>query len=464
MHSLNKRIRFIYFFVDIAFISLSFLWVFKLNPDLVPRDLVNIRLYLSTYIFWGIALILFLHNAQLYYTDRYISILKEWLKVAKCVLLTSVLIGLFIFILKIDIFSRTVFVESSFLLLLTISLWRVIKRLIVRYLIQRGYANYNVLIVGAGRIGLTLAEEIKAFPYLGIRTIGFLDDARIGERGGIKILGKISDIEQIVKQYFIDEIYITIPSERKVSAEIIQKIIKLGKTIRVVAEHFGLPYSHVRLNYLGAIPLLVYFEKSAHGAEGAAKRLLDIFISGFVLILLMPLFIIIACLIKLESFGPVLYVSKRSGRKGVIFDFYKFRSMRENADSFKDALKDKSEVKGPIFKIRKDPRLTRTGKFLRKYSIDELPQLINVLRGDMSLVGPRPFPVEESQQIEYKHIPRLNIKPGITGLAQIKGRSDLSFSHWMRWDNWYLHNWSLGLDIKILLWTIPVVLKGKGAY
>lgn len=464
MHSLNKRIRFIYFFVDIAFISLSFFWAFKLNPDLVPRNLVDIRLYLLTYFFWGIALVLFLHNAQLYYTDRYISILREWLRVAKCVLLASVLTALFIFILKIDIFSRMVFVESSFLLLLTLSIWRVIKRLIVRYLIQGGYANYNVLIVGAGRIGLTLAEEIKAFPHLGIRTIGFLDDARIGEREGTKILGKISDIEQIVKQYFIDEIYITIPSERKISAEIIQKVTKLGKTIRVVAEHFGLPYSEVRLNYLGAIPLLVYFEKSAHGADGAVKRLLDIFISGSILILFFPLFVIIACLIKLESPGPVLYVSKRCGRKGVIFDFYKFRSMGENADSFKDALKDKSEVKGPIFKIRKDPRLTRVGKFLRKYSIDELPQLINVLRGDMSLVGPRPFPVEESRQIEYKHIPRLNIKPGITGLAQIKGRSDLSFSHWMRWDNWYLHNWSLGLDVRILLWTIPVVLKGKGAY
>ncbi|MCX5706408.1 MAG: sugar transferase [Candidatus Omnitrophica bacterium] len=464
MHSLNKRIRFIYFFVDIAFISLSFLWIFKLNPDLVPLNLVDIRLYLAAYIFWGIALVLFLHNAQLYYTNRYISIFEEWLRVARCVLLTSVLTGLFIFILKIDIFSRTVFIESSLLLLLTISIWRVIKRLIIRYLIQKGYANYNVLIVGAGRVGLALAQEIKAFPYLGIRTIGFLDDAKTGEREGIKILGKMGDIEQIVKKFFIDEVYITISFEHKISAEIIQKVTKLGKTIRVVAEHFGLPYSRVQLNYLGAIPLLVYFEKSAHGAEGTVKRLLDIFISGSILILLTPLFVIIACLIKLESFGPVLYISKRCGRKGVIFDFYKFRSMGENADSFKGALKDKSEVKGPIFKIRKDPRLTRVGKFLRKYSIDELPQLINVLKGDMSLVGPRPFPVEESQQIEYKHIPRLNIKPGITGLAQIKGRSDLSFSHWMRWDNWYLNNWSLGLDIKILLWTIPVVLKGKGAY
>jgi exopolysaccharide biosynthesis polyprenyl glycosylphosphotransferase len=464
MHNLNKRIRFVYFFVDLALISFSFFLVFRLNFDLVPRNPVDIRLYLSTYIFWGIALIFFLHNAQLYYTNRFISILREWLSTARCVLLASILTVLFIFILKINIFSRTVFIESSMFLLLALSIWRAIKRVCVRYLIQRGYANYNVLIVGAGRVGLALAEEIKSFPYLGIRTIGFIDDERTGERDGTKILGKISDIEQIVKQYFIDEVYITIPSERKISAEIIQKVTKFGKTVRVVAEHFGLPYSEVRLNYLGVFPLLVYYEKSAHGAEGGVKRFLDIFISGTVLILLLPLFVIIACLIKLESFGPVFYISKRSGRKGIIFDFYKFRSMRENADSFKHALRDKSEVKGPIFKIREDPRLTRVGKFLRKYSIDELPQLINVLKGDMSLVGPRPFPVEESRQIEYKHIPRLNIKPGITGLAQIKGRSDLSFNHWMRWDNWYLHNWSLGLDIKILLWTIPVVLKGKGAY
>ncbi len=464
MHSLNKRIRFIYFFVDITFISLSFYGVFKFNPDLVPYNLAGIRLYLSTYLFWGITLIFFLHNAQLYYTDRYLSISGEWLKVGRCALLSSILTALFIFFLKIDNFSRTIFVESGILLLLSLSIWRMIKRLCVRYFIQKGYANFNVLIVGAGRVGLNLAEEIKAFPYLGIRTIGFLDDLRIGEREGIKILGKMSDIEQIVKQFFIDEIYITIPSERKVSSEIIEKGTKLGKTVRVVAEHFGLPYNQVRLNYVGVIPLLTYFEKSAHGAEGVVKRLLDIFISGFILILFLPLFGIIACLIKLESPGPVLYISKRCGKKGVIFDFYKFRSMERNADSCKGDLKDKSEVKGPIFKIRMDPRLTKVGRVLRKYSLDELPQLINVFKGDMSLVGPRPFPVEESQQIEYKHIPRLNIKPGITGLAQVKGRSDLSFSHWMRWDSWYLHNWSLGLDIKIILWTIPVVLRGKGAY
>ena len=146
------------------------------------------------------------------------------------------------------------------------------------------------------------------------------------------------------------------------------------------------------------------------------------------------------------------------------FDFYKFRSMVKDADEHKETLRKKSEVDGPIFKIRNDPRLTTVGKILRRYSLDELPQLFNVIKGDMSLVGPRPFPIEESENFENKHIPRLNIRPGMTGLAQVKGRSDLKFDNCIRWDMWYIANWSLWLDLKILLWTIPAVLKGKGAY
>ena len=313
-------------------------------------------------------------------------------------------------------------------------------------------------------MGLALAEEIKTFPYLGIKTIGFLDDIQTGEINGSQVLGRINDIERIINRYFVDEIYVTIPSERKIAADVIQKGTKLGRTVRIVAEHFNMPYRQVKLNYIGAIPLMTYFEKTPRASESVAKRLLDIAISGLALILLLPLFAIIACLVKLESHGSVFYVSKRSGKKGIAFNLYKFRSMVEDADSRKEILKNKSEVEGPIFKIRKDPRLTYMGKFLRRYSIDELPQLINVLKGGMSLVGPRPFPVEESNRIEYKHIPRLNIRPGMTGLAQVKGRSDLKFNNWMRWDIWYVENWSLGLDIKILLWTIPAVLKGRGAY
>jgi exopolysaccharide biosynthesis polyprenyl glycosylphosphotransferase len=312
---------------------------------------------------------------------------------------------------------------------------------------------------------MSLAKEIKATPYLGIRAIGFLDDIKTGDMGGFRILGNVGELEQVVTKYYIDEIYITIPSERKVSADILQKGADMGKTVRVVAENFGMPHKQIRLNYVGSIPLVIYNEKPAHGADGVAKRIMDIVISGVSLVFLSPLFILIAIFIKIESPGPVIYVSRRGGKKGVAFNLYKFRTMIKDADIVKDNLKERSVVKdGPIFKIPDDPRLTNVGKFLRRYSLDEMPQLINVLKGEMSLVGPRPFPVEENDRIEHKHIPRLNIKPGMTGLAQVKGRSNLLFSHWMRWDTWYLHNWSLGLDFKVLLWTVPAVFKGKGAY
>ncbi|MBM3255752.1 MAG: sugar transferase, partial [Candidatus Omnitrophica bacterium] len=346
----------------------------------------------------------------------------------------------------------------------SLSLWRTAKRMYIRQLIAKGILNYNVLIIGAGKIGLTLTEQIQYNQNLGINIIGFLDDTKEKGINGFKILGKINDLGDVVRKNFIDEVYVTIPSERKIVSDIILRVAKLRKTVRIVAEHFDLPYRKVKLNYIGFIPLVTYIEEGPHASEHFIKRFFDILVSGTLLVLLFPYLLILALLIKIDSPGSILYISKRSGKKGRTFNFYKFRSMVENADSYKEELKPKSEVQGPIFKIKNDPRITRFGRFLRKYSLDELPQLINVIKGDMSLVGTRPFPVEETEKIENKYITRLNIKPGITGLAQISGRSNLPFKHWARWDTWYINNWSFGLDLKILLRTISVVLKGTGAY
>lgn len=468
MQAIHRRVQIAYFLVDILFIGVSFYLPCLLNPSLLPANAEELRLYLIAFSFWGMILIFVLNNHQLYITDRRISIIQEFFRVARCILYSSILAGLFIFLTKIDIFSRLIFLEATVLLTIQLSGWRILKRIYVRRLIRRGYGNFNVLIIGVNKLSLFLIEEIKNNPYLGLKVIGLLDgdkkEANGLEQEHLRILGKVDDLEKIVKKNFIDEIYITDFSRRNLVSEIIKRAEKLGKTIRVVAEDFGLPYKKVSLNYIGILPLMTYYESLAHGADSTIKRWLDIIVSSAALILLSPLFVIIAILVKLDSPGSVFYVSKRSGRKGRIFNFYKFRSMVKDADKLRDALNDKSEIKGPIFKIRRDPRLTRAGRILRKYSLDELPQLFNVLKGDMSLVGPRPFPVEESNKIEYQHIPRLNIRPGITGLAQVKGRSNLKFNQWMRWDTWYMENWSLGLDIKVLLWTIPAVFKGRGAY
>ncbi|MDD5691137.1 MAG: sugar transferase [Candidatus Omnitrophica bacterium] len=467
MHTIHRRVQAAYFFVDTLLIGFSFYLPCLLNPYLMPANAVELRLYLTVFSFWGIILIFILNNHQLYLTDRHISITQELFKVVRCILYSSILAALFIFLTKIDIFSRLVFLEATLLLTILLSGWRILKRIYVRRLIREGYGNYNVLIVGVNKQSLFLVEEIKNNPYLGLKVIGLVDGDRETnslKEEGLSVLGKIDDLEKIVKKNFIDEIYITDISHRGLVSEVIRKAEQLGKTVRVLAEDFNLPYKMVGVNYIGITPLLTYYESLSHGSDSAIKRCLDIAVSIAALILLLPIFLAIAVLIKLNSQGPIFYVSKRCGKKGSVFNMYKFRSMVKGAEKQRDALSDKSDVKGPIFKIKKDPRLTRVGKVLRKYSLDELPQLFNILKGDMSLVGPRPFPEAESNKIEYQHIPRLNIRPGVTGLAQVKGRSNLKFNQWMRWDIWYVENWSLGLDVKILLWTIPAVLKGRGAY
>jgi len=187
--------------------------------------------------------------------------------------------------------------------------------------------------------------------------------------------------------------------------------------------------------------------------------------SAILLLLLLPIFLVIAVLIRLDSPGPVFFNRPRVGMKGRIFTFYKFRSMVKEAEALKPTLLSDNEVKdGVIFKIRRDPRVTRIGKFLRRFSLDELPQLLNVLKGDMSLVGPRPPLPDEVKEYSPSQMQRLSIRPGITGLSQVRGRSSLTFRRWVKWDLWYVNNWSFWLDIRILLWTVSVVLRGEGAY
>lgn len=463
----KKRIHFIYLLIDIFLIGFCFYLSYRLkfNFTLInPQSLSPLQNYWSLFIFWGIILILFLNNYRLYSTDRSLTIPLEILQVSKAVITASIVLAVVIFGLKIAFMSRFIFIVASLSLLVTLSFWRAVKRILVRHRITQGYYNFNVLIIGAGKAALELVDEIEENPYLGLKVVGFLDDYKVDKIKDYKILGKIQDLEKIVRRNFVDEIYLTIPSQRKLVSEVISRGIKLRRTVRVLADNFEIPAYQVKINYVGLLPLISYYEQSMHGTDRAIKRIFDIALSLAALILALPLFLIIAFLIKMDSPGPVFYVSQRAGRKSKLFNFYKFRSMYVGTDKEKANLLSRSEVKGPIFKIKKDPRITRIGKILRRYSLDELPQLINVLKGDMSLVGPRPLPMEELSKCEEWQLRRLEAKPGIACLAQVRGRSDLSFYKWSKWDLWYIDNWSFGLDLRILLWIIPAVLKRKGAY
>jgi exopolysaccharide biosynthesis polyprenyl glycosylphosphotransferase len=233
--------------------------------------------------------------------------------------------------------------------------------------------------------------------------------------------------------------------------------------VRVVPQGYELLQTDFTKYNIGIIPVLEYSVlRNIHRHQG--KRIFDMVIGWLMLIVLLPLFLALAIAVKIDSPGPVFYLSRRYGRRGQLFAMYKFRTMVKNADELLKELKTRNEVDGPIFKIKRDPRVTRMGTFLRKYSLDELPQILNVINGDMSLVGPRPLPIEQIEREDFRQLKRLDIRPGITGLWQIRGRSDLSFQRLVKWDIWYINNWSFWLDLHILLQTIPVVLKGKGAY
>jgi len=466
-----RKIYPIYVIIDLIFIGLSFFLAYIPRYNLFHNILVgktnlpNLREYSFIFVLWAIFLVISLNRRNLYTTDRGLSIPKEVFRTIISIFWTGILMAGVIFFAKYQFFSRQIFLKSFFLLCFSLPAWRVIKRLLVRKLISRGYRNTNVLIVGVGRVGKLVWAEIHRHPYLGFRVIGFLDDNGGQLKDGPPVVGKLSDFLYVAKRFFIDEVIITIPSEKKVISNLIEQAKGLRLGVRIVPENFEQALPVLEVSYLGMMPLLTYKERGIHPAEMALKRLFDFVVSLLFLVIFSPLYIIVAILIKLDSKGQVFYIRKRAGYRRKPFNFYKFRSMVKVADSLKADLMDKNESRGNvIFKMKKDPRITRIGRFLRKYSIDEFPQMFNVLKGDMSLVGPRPFPIEESQKLESNHLERFAVRPGITGLAQIKGRSDLSFYHWGKWDLWYVNNWSFGFDFLILWWTMPVVLKGKGAY
>lgn len=465
-----RKTKPIYIFTDLFFILISLFVPYIIRYNNLHNLLHNIQLpnfteYSFIFVLWAVLIIISFKNKRLYSTDRRRSIPRELRYVVTRIFYTSIIVGTVIFFAKYKFFSRLIFFVGVTLLCTFLGGWRIIKRLIVRKLIREGFHNINTLIVGANEAGKMVLEEIKKRPYLGLKIVGFLDESKNPFIDGIPILGRLSDFIEIAQKHFVDEVIIAMPPAEKPASQLMKEAKKMRLGVRTVPENFEEALPILDVSHIGIIPLLTYKVRKPHPSEAFFKRSFDVAVSLILIILLLLPFIIIAILIKIDSPGPVLFIKKRVGAKGVNFNFYKFRSMVKGADKLKAQLSEKNEVKDKvIFKIKKDPRVTRIGRFLRKYSLDELPQLFNVLKGDMSLVGPRPPLPGEVEKYNCYHIDRLSIKPGITGLSQIRGRSDLSFSRWVKWDMWYINNWSFWLDMRILLWTIPAVIKGKGAY
>lgn len=395
---------------------------------------------------------------SLYRESHFVDDLFSIIRVA----ITSLIVALgVLFILKTTIvYSRVLIIGFTASIIIISTGFRAIRVMVAQLLSKNSEYAKNVLVVGAGKVGLEVADFFKKKKVLGYCVVGFLDD----KKKGTHVIGTLQDLEDVINTKNIDEIIITIPSERSIINQLLSTIRKYDIEIKIIPEMFDFVVTTVKLDKYNAFPYMKIVKTPIRGLNLIVKRAVDILFSLIGLLFIFPLFIIVGMWIKLDSKGPIFFKQKRVGKNGVPFNMYKFRSMVTNAEELKEKLMSKNEAKGPVFKMKDDPRITKIGKFIRKYSIDELPQLLNVLKGEMSLIGPRPPLLNEVQQYDDYQWRRLGIAPGITGLWQVSGRSDLNFSEWVALDVFYIENWSIVLDIKIILRTIPVVLFGKGAY
>ena len=394
----------------------------------------------------------------------------EWIVVLTSVGLATIVLAASIYLSGQHIVSRIALgmtVVTSVMLLLG---WRAFRHRRLQKRIAAGHDCRNVLLFGWGEYG-TLVEQ----QFADNRVPGYVVKALVDRRKrslisqslehqetATKTIEHLDELYDIVRGRFIDEILVALPEDREVVKELIVRSRQMGVDLRVIPDVYDGMALGAAVEYLGPFPSIQIHEKPIPRLGHILKRCIDVLGSSTALLLLFPVCVLIALAIRLTSPGQILYRSARIGKKGRTFTCYKFRTMVENADALKDKLRDSNQRSQILFKIADDPRVTRVGRVLRKYSLDEIPQFWNVLNGDMSLVGPRPPIPGEYVQYELEHLKRLHVSPGITGLWQVEARTDPSFESYINLDSHYVEHWSLWLDFKILFKTLAVVLAGTG--
>jgi exopolysaccharide biosynthesis polyprenyl glycosylphosphotransferase len=365
-------------------------------------------------------------------------------------------------------YSRGLFPLAAVTILFLLTLSRIAKNVVLNQLRKRGVSVKQVLVVGAGEVGRTVMRTIVARPELGYRVAGFVDDDPTkgqSDLGRIRALGDLDNITEMVCAYGIDIVIITLPwmYHRKI-LRIVRQCERQNVQSYIVPDLFQITISQVGIEHLGEVPMIGLREETITHGWRVVKRVVDIFAALGALILGAPIWLLISLAIVLDSPGPVIFRQTRLGERERPFTFFKFRTMVRGAESQKETLLEGNGADRRLFKMKDDPRVTRVGRWLRKHSMDEIPQFINVLRGDMSIVGPRPAIPSEVEGYLPWHRHRLDVPAGITGMWQVSGRSDLSFDEAALLDIWYAENWSFLLDLEIMVKTVGVMLLGRGAY
>ncbi len=414
-------------------------------------------------------LIILLYHQGLYSTERGARFSKEFSKVAVAISWTLIMGIAFSFIAKQNVVSRFTLLAYMLLLFPALFTWRFIKRKWIERWLRQGYRRENALIIGAGKTGKYLCAILDRERWRGIDVIGFLDDDDKEDTHGGVVLGRLNELPSFLKRKHITHVYVTIPSEKTKLQPLIAECQAQGSQVWIVPELFDLILREVGFTTIGPVPVARLNRPVLTRAQRALKRTVDLITASLLGLVFAPLSAVIAIAIKLDTPGPMIFKQARVGWGGRQFTVYKFRSMPMDThpDGHKKLalafISGQHELTSEeLYQRVKSRSVTRVGRLIRKFNLDEIPQLWNVLKGDMSLIGPRPpMPYEYEQYPEY-YKKRLLLKPGITGLWQVSGKYKLDFEQMVLLDLHYINEWSLGLDVLIILETIREVLMGTG--
>ena len=443
-----------------VFAGLKSFWNDTLIPGATSWELLIILLGFM------LALIETSRRMHLYTPLRLSGFLAEQRLTIQACLISGLLLTGSLYLVHAGAIPRSIVLLTLGLVIVCLCLRRLIYRVYMHRAFERGIGTRNVLIVGTGPEAQAFRRQLNRLPHLGYSFKGFIElspsvsNVRLGRES---VVGTLDSLFDYARKHFVDEIFIAGPCNSSVVPEVCEKARTEGIDLRVIPDMYGGLAWKRHIEYIGQFPTIPLH--CSHFPELALmlKRSLDIFFASSALLILSPVLLLISIAIKLDSPGPILFVSERIGKKGRVFGCIKFRTMIQDAEKQRSKILSMNERDGILFKVKNDPRVTRLGRMLRKYSLDEVPQFLNVLSGDMSIVGPRPPIAREVREYELKHLRRLDVVPGITGLWQIEARQDPSFESYIMLDLAYIENWSVWLDLKIILRTVGVVFAGTGS-
>lgn len=448
--------------VDISLMGLGFYLIIDLYE--AKGVFSNSDIPLSYFLFFLIYILLWILSAnayRVYGSRRFMSLQRELIQLLKAHFLAfAIAIVLLSLYNPQFINNRFIFYYEAVVLLLAFSTHTLV-RVILQGMRKSGRNTRYALLLGSGPAAKQFLDKVHKNPQLGYRVIGYLAPERNG--ANLHYLGDYGMLEAVLKQKIIDIVVVTASISDEGIKEYLELVNTMGKNVMIMLDETVSKVARSRPVDFGGLPMVAYDSYPRRPWQEAGKRLFDFWLTAIGLLFISPLLASIALAIKFTSPGSAIFAQERVGLNGRVFKMYKFRSMVQDAEKQKEKLTHLNEMTGPVFKIKNDPRITPVGGFLRRTSLDELPQLWNVLKGDMSLVGPRPPLPSEVNLYDPKHRKRLAVKPGITCIWQISGRNEVDFEQWMEMDAEYVERWSLWLDMEILAKTVPVVLMRKGA-